>query len=104
MREFGDRYRVLSFDNENEQWLDFVCSCRRGEALYQEYDIIIGRVANDDVFKTVDLYFRGLWDREKALAELRYYQRNDQICIISQTVLEQLLHFEKSYVVVENND
>lgn len=28
-------------------------------------DIVIGNVADDDVFKTVDMYFRGLWDKEK---------------------------------------
>ena len=48
-------YRVLSFENENEQWLDFVCACRKGEPLNQNYDIVIGNVANDDVFKTVDM-------------------------------------------------
>ena len=26
-------YRVLSFDNENERWLDFVCACRKGVTL-----------------------------------------------------------------------
>lgn len=64
-------YKVLQFDKENEKWLDFVCACRKGEAIYQAYDVIIGAVANDDVFKTVDMYFRGLWDKEKALQELR---------------------------------
>lgn len=41
---------------KNKQWLDFVCVCRRGEPLNKEYDIVIGNVANDDVFKTVDMF------------------------------------------------
>ena len=73
--------RVLSFEKENEQWLDFVCACRKGEELNKDYDIIIGNVANDDVFKTVDMYFRGLWDKKRVLEELRYYKMNDQICL-----------------------
>lgn len=36
-----DNCRVLSFDNENERWLDFVCACRKGEEVNQEFDIII---------------------------------------------------------------
>lgn len=92
-------YRVLSFDNENERWLDFVCACRKGEKINQEFDIIIGNVADDDVFKTVDMYFRGLWDKQRVLEELRYYKRNDQICIVNQKTLEEVLKFKKSYEV-----
>ena len=92
-------YNVLSFEEENEKWLDFVCACRKGENLNKDYDIIIGNVANDDVFKTVDMYFRGLWDKKRVLEELRYYKMNDQICIVKQEVLEQVLEFKDSYEV-----
>ena len=92
-------YRVLSFEKENEQWLDFVCACRKGEERNKDYDIIIGNVANDDVFKTVDMYFRGLWDKKRVLEELRYYKMNDQICIVNQEVLEKVLVFQGSYEV-----
>lgn len=42
-----------------------MCAYRKGQPLNKEYDIIIGNVADDDVFKTVDMYFRGLWNKEK---------------------------------------
>ena len=92
-------YRVLSFDEENERWLDFVCSCRNGAELNTEYDLIIGNVANDDVFKTVDMYFRGLWDKERVLSELRYYKMNDQICVVNQKTLDEILQFKGFYEV-----
>ena len=94
-----ENYRVLSFEEENEKWLDFVCACRRGEPLNQEYDIVIGNVADDDVFKTVDMYFRGLWDKKKVLEELGYYKMNNQICIVNQKTLDEVLTFQKSYEV-----
>lgn len=94
-------YRVLTFEHENEQWLDFVCDCRKGKELNQLYDIVIGNVADDDVFKTVDLYFRGLWEKEKVLKELRYYKMNDQICIINQNTLDEVLEFKMAYEVME---
>lgn len=89
-------YRVLSFDNEND---DFVCACRKGEEVNREFDIVIGNVADDDVFKTVDMYFRGLWDKQRVLDELIYYKRNDQICIVNQKTLEEVLEFKESYEV-----
>ena len=73
MEEKLDEYKVLSFENEND--------------------------ANDDVFKTVDMYFRGLWDKKKVLEELRYYKRNDQICIVNQSTLNKILTYQKSYKV-----
>ena len=99
IEENWKEYRVLSFKRENEKWLGFVCACRRGEPLNVDYDIIIGNVANDDVFKTVDMYFRGLWDKEKVLEELRYYKMNNQICIVNQDVLDEVLTFQESYEV-----
>ena len=92
-------FRVLSFEKEDEQWLDFVCGCRKGNPLNTPYDMIIGSVADDDVFKTIDLYFRGLWSKEKVLQELKYYKMNDQICIVNQKTLSQLLTFRDAYEV-----
>jgi hypothetical protein len=99
MSEDWTNLNVLSFEQENEQWLEFVCACRRGEPLNKKYDIVIGSVADDDVFKTVDMYFRGLWDKKKVLEELRYYKMNNQICIVNQETLEQVVSFQKAYEV-----
>ena len=102
LSEDWNDFRVLSFEKENEKWLDFVCECRKGKLLNKEYDIIIGNVADDDVFKTVDMYFRGLWDKKKVLEELRYYKMNNQICIVNQETLNHVLTFKRAYEV-ENN-
>lgn len=101
--ENWESFRVLSFEEENEKWLDFVCACRKGEALNSDYDVIIGNVADDDVFKTVDMYFRGLWDKEKVLGELRYYKMNNQICIVNQETIDKLLTYVDYYEVKKND-
>ena len=79
-----------------------MCACRKGQPLNKEYDIIIGNVADDDVFKTVDMYFRGLWDKKKVLGELRYYKMNNPICIVNQETLNQLIIFKRAYEVDNN--
>lgn len=101
--ENWESFRVLSFEEENAKWLDFVCACRKGEALNSDYDVIIGNVADDDVFKTVDMYFRGLWDKEKVLNELRYYKMNNQICIVNQETIDKLLTYVDYYEVKKND-
>ena len=99
MSEEWQDFKVLSFEKENEEWLDFVCACRKGELINTKYDIIIGNLAGDDVFKTVDMYFRGLWDKKKVLSELRYYKMNNQICIVNQETLNRFLTYQNSYEV-----
>ena len=94
LSEEWEDFKVLSFEKENE--------CRKGQPLNKKYDLVIGNVADDDVFKTVDMYFRGLWDKEKVLSELRYYKMNNQICIVNQETLNRLVAFKTAYEV-ENN-
>ena len=94
-----EEYKVKKFDSDNEDWLDFVCQCRKGEDIYKQYDLIIGHVADDDVFKTINMYFRKLWDKTKTLEELRYYKLSNQICITNQKAVEKLLSFKSSYIV-----
>ena len=42
MAEELNDYKVLDFKTENEEWLDFVCDCRKGSEIYKNYDIIWG--------------------------------------------------------------
>jgi hypothetical protein len=95
---YGD-FQVLRFAEDDEAWVEFVCACRRGEDTYLQYDIIIGSVANDKVYAAVDMYYRGVWDIERTLAELKYYEMNDQICIINQNFIDENLSFVDSYEV-----
>ena len=90
--------KVLNF-KDDETWLDFICSCRRGDISYKQYDIIIGNIADDDVFKSIDMYFRGVWDKKRTIEELKYYKINDQIAFINQLALDKYLVFIKSYKV-----
>ena len=89
-------YRGLVFANEDSAWLDFVARCRKGEPVYKDYDYISGSVANDDVFVTVDMYTRGIWDAARALSEIRYYKTSHQICLISQQLIDNELIFTAS--------
>ena len=86
--------KVLSFETYSEEWLDFILNCRSGKDV-SDNDIVIGGVANDKVFNTVELYFDGLIDKNEALKRLRYEEPNLQICFRSMEALSRL-HFEGS--------
>lgn len=71
--------KTLIFDAYSEQWLEFILNCRRGTDA-TDYDVVIGGVANDKVFNTVELFFDGLIDKREAINRLRYEKPNLQIC------------------------
>ena len=48
--------RHKTFSEDLMEWIDFVCKCRDGNPDYKNYDLISGKVANDKVFRVVDLY------------------------------------------------
>ena len=82
------------FDEDMQEWLDFVCRCREGKDDYLEYDLIFGKVANDKVFRVVDMYHMGIWDRQRALKEIKVYPSYDQTAFITQKAIDRLLSFE----------
>lgn len=49
-----------------------------------DYDLVLGGVANDKVFNTVELFFDGLIDKAEAINRLRYEKPNLQICFIQK--------------------
>lgn len=85
--------RIKIFDSYDEEWLDFVCDCRKGGVVYTQYDIVEGGVANDKVFQTVDLYMAGIYDKEQALQKLIYEKPNHQLCFITQSAIDKCLKF-----------
>lgn len=88
------KLKVLKFDSYSEEWLDFVLNCRRGKDT-TDYDLVIGGIANDRVFNTIELFFDGLIDKNEAIKRLRYEKPNLQISFRTENALK-LLRFEGS--------
>ena len=94
MSDNVDGLEIKVFEEDLLEWIDFVCGCRDGKEDYQKYDLIFGKVANDKVFRVVDMYHTGIWDKERALREIKVYPSYDQIAFISQRAIDQLLILE----------
>lgn len=92
--EMSDTSRKV-FSAYDGDWLDYITACRKGLP-HDQYDIIEGGIADDQVFDTVDLYLTGVYTREQALDQLQWKKPNHQLCITSQRVLDEYLHFVES--------
>jgi hypothetical protein len=93
-----ERVSVLEFATYSDEWLDFILSCRRGR-YGGEIDVVIGGVANDKVFSTIELFFDRLIDKAEAIRRLRYEKPNLQYCFRNQSVIDAYLKFIASEVL-----
>ena len=87
--------KVIEFKRYDEAWLDFVTECRQGR-IVGDYDVVIGGIANDKVFRTIDLFFAGDITKETALKRLVFEKVNHQICISNQEVIDRCLTYKSS--------
>ena len=99
--ELNENWRqgnVLRFDSYDEAWLDFVIANRRQQPV-NIYDAVEGGVANDKVFRTLELYFSGDIPKETALKRLQYEKPNHQICLLNQDFIDLNLTYLKHEVL-----
>lgn len=71
---------ILEFPCMSEEWLDFIAACRNGEP--HEHDIVIGAMANDQVYNYISDYIDGALTREQfwALAKFKYPTHRIAFC------------------------
>ena len=87
--------RVKIFPSYDREWLRFVAANRNG-AVQELYDVVLGGIADDRVFNTLELYFAQLIDEDEALERLKYEKPNRQICICRQNLIDRVLVFESA--------
>ena len=90
-----ERLRVLQFDGADESWFDFVIGNRKNESFPNDYDIVIGPVANDQTIQTLNLYMEGLLTKEAAIAELLTQRLSNQYAFRTTDALG-LLKFQEA--------
>ena len=95
----SSNYKSLHFKGYSTDWLDFIVACRRGEKPWLGYDLIEGGVANDRVFDTIENYIEGQITKETALGRLQYEQPNNQICLLSQQLIDECLSFQQCVIL-----
>jgi hypothetical protein len=83
--------KILSFDDYNDEWLDFVVLNRRNtsDTPAHDYDIVEGPVADDRITTQVIRFMAGHISREQFMADL-VYNPSHQICFCTVQSLQAL--------------
>ncbi len=84
------------FKDASEEWLETVIKCRSDIRYNHGFDIVSGKIANDNVGETVSYVMQGIMRKEDAVKRLRFEKINNQIAFCTEKALKQL-KFLKSY-------
>ena len=93
---FSSALNILDFKEMTEEWLDFIIDCRYGKN--HNYDIVIGAMANDQVYNFIDDYMDGVITREQFWALAKFKYPTHQINFCTEPALK-CLQFRKFEVI-----
>ncbi|MDD2401387.1 MAG: DUF3990 domain-containing protein [Clostridia bacterium] len=94
---------ILKFDTPNAEWLDFVFANRQGIYDGKQYDLVIGAVADDTIYRVFSLYEAGLLTREETLKRLKIHELYDQVIFCTEKALAQLKYLGQLDLNKEEN-
>lgn len=72
--------KILEFQAMTEEWLDFIIACRHGKP--HDYDIVIGAMANDQIYNFISDYMDGIITRKQfwSMAKFKYPTHQINFC------------------------
>ena len=79
---------ILEFPEMSDEWLDFIVACRCGTP--HRHDIVIGAMADDQIYNYVADYMDGILSREQFWALAKFKYPTHQICFCSDAALKCL--------------
>ena len=76
----NNNLNIKEFTEMSEEWLDFIVDCRSGKD--HNYDIVIGAMADDQIYNFVSDYIDGIITKEQfwVLAKFKYPTHQIAFC------------------------
>ena len=90
---------ILEFKTMTDEWLDFIIACRAGKT--HNYDIVIGAMANDQIYNFIADYIDAIITREQFWVLAKFKYPTHQICFCSDKALN-CLNFQYSEKMTKN--
>lgn len=88
-----DNLNILHFKEMTEEWLDFIVDCCKG--IKHNYDIVIGAMANDQIYNYISDFVSGVLTREQFWVLAKFKHPTHQINFCTAEALK-CLSFIKS--------
>lgn len=85
---------VLNFEDVTEEWLKFVYKNRQSDSLVHQYDIVVGPVADDNLYQVLVGYEDGTYDLSETIKRLKTYLLSNQISFHTKEALDCLEYIE----------
>ena len=83
--------KIKYFSTPSEEWFDYVVKNRKNIIDEKEnYDVVIGPIANDITFEILNLYMRGILTKEQAIIQLKTFKLKDQYTFKTEKSLKNL--------------
>ncbi len=87
--------KILHFTQAQKEWLEYVTMNRKNQIIPDDdYDIVIGPVANDRTMPVISLYFTGIYDIEETIKRLMPQKLCDQYTFRTEKAIEKLKFLE----------
>lgn len=78
--------KIKEFTIMSEEWLDFIIDCRKGKK--HDYDIVIGAMADDQVYNYINDYMNGTITRTAFWELAKFNHPTHQIAFCSEDALK----------------
>lgn len=86
--QINDSMKILEFKEMTEEWLDFIVDCRNGKE--HNYDIVIGAMANDQIYNFISDYIDGIITREQFWIMTKFKYPTHQINFCTEEAIRCL--------------
>ena len=92
--DYVDRVKVLAFAKPDRDWLRYITAHRTGNPPTDDYDMVVGPVANDQAIRTVNNYLKGYFPEDVAIKLLLPQKLKDQYLFRTEKALDLLVFKE----------
>ena len=96
--EQNNELKILHFNEMTEEWLNFIVNCRNG--IKHDYDIVIGAMANDQVYNYISDFISGVLTREQFWVLAKFKHPTHQINFCTAEAVKCLTFIESEEIIV----
>ncbi len=94
-------FKIKRFDSADVKWLTFVAKNRQGEPSVEAFDLHIGPVADDNVYRTIRLFETGVYDAEETVKRLKTEVLQNQWAMHTERILSLCKFVEARKILQE---